>query len=111
MALIINKSIKVPALGFETLSDRIIIFKLHAQPLNLNITQVYEPTAASTSEVIENFYGTLTHAIKRCPTREILLVLGDLNTSVEETKNDVYPAGAKSKYGLGTRIERGKMLL
>lgn len=47
----------------------------------------------------------------RCPSQELLLIIGDLNIKVGETENKKHIASTAGKYGLGTINEREEMLL
>lgn len=111
VAIIINKSIKEAVLGYETVSDRIVSVKLRAQPINLNVIQVYAPTSSSTQDEIETFYGDLIKTISKCPNRELLYVIGDFNAKVGNTRDDDHWSTVTGGYGLGETNERGEMLL
>jgi len=64
-------------------SDRIILLKLYAKPVNINVIQVYAPTTDSTEDEIETFY--------------------------EEVGEERFEA-LVGPYGLGLRNDRGERL-
>lgn len=111
VSFIIDKTIKGAVLGYETVNDRIITIKLQAQPVNLNIIQVYAPTSVSFQDEIESFYGTLSDTISRTPNRELLIVTGDFNAKIGSTKFDAHLRSVVGNYGIGRRNEHGEMLI
>ena len=46
-------------MGYHAISDRILLVKIHGQPFDLSIIQVYAPTSASTEEEMEYVYSDL----------------------------------------------------
>jgi len=44
--------------------DKIILLKLYAKPVNINVIQVYAPTTDSTEDEIETFYEELKQVLK-----------------------------------------------
>lgn len=111
VGIIINKTIKDSLLGYRTINDRIVAARFKATPINLNIIQVYAPTSSSSQEEIDSFYGKLGSAISDVPNRELLLVLGDFNAKIGITSEDDHLRSVVGKHGIGSRNERGEMLL
>ena len=56
--------------------------RIHSKPFNLPIIQVYAHTSASSEEDIEDFYGDMEDAYKKCGNQDIVIVMGDLNAKV-----------------------------
>ena len=56
--------------------------KIHGQPFDLSIFQVYAPTSANTEEEIEDFYSDLEDAYGKCGSQDIVIVMGDMNAKV-----------------------------
>lgn len=111
VAFIVHKRIKDTVLGYEAISDRIITIKLQTKPVNLNLIQVYAPTSTSSQEDIDNFYLILSETISKMPSRELLIILGDFNAKVGETKLDNHLRSVVGNYGMGMRNDRGEMLI
>lgn len=111
VAMIINKSLKDCILGYQTVNDRIMMVRLQAKPVNLNIIQVYAPTSSSSPEDAETFYNLLSSTIQQVPRREMLLVMGDFNAKIGSTYNDDHLRTVVGNFGTGERNERGEMLL
>lgn len=103
VALIVNKEIEKAIIQCTPISDRLIVLKVQAQPFNLNIVQVYAPTAECEEEKIEKFYNDLDWTMRQLKRNEVTILMGDLNAKVGAgTEGNVV-----GKYGLGTRNERG----
>ncbi|KAL0895144.1 hypothetical protein ABMA27_013595 [Loxostege sticticalis] len=96
-------------MGYEPVSDRIISIKLKSSPMNLNIVQVYAPTSTASDEAIEKFYSELEYTMAKVPSRELLIILGDLNSKIGENANQL--SKCAGRFGLGKRNERGERLL
>ena len=73
-----SKSVK----GYWAESDRVLLLKVAGKPLDLNIIQVYAPTAASSEEDAENFYEEIEKAKTQCKNKEPLIIMGDFNAKV-----------------------------
>ena len=93
--------------SYNNISDRFTMIKLNTKPAPINIIQVYAPTSKSSEEDIEDFYNKLQSIKDSIPTREICIVMGDLNAKVGEGEDTECGIG---KHGLGRRNERGDML-
>lgn len=111
VAIIMTSSIAKTLMGYNAINDRMISIKIHSKPVNLNIIQVYAPTSDSNVEEIEQFYGELETILQKIPNREITIIVGDFNAKVGDTKDDNHLRHIVGKYGIGTRNERGEMLL
>ena len=103
MRLLLRRDLAVAVTGCWQLSDRVILVKIAAKPVGLNIIQVYAPTADYNDEDIEAFYEQVDSARRQCKPEEITLVVGDLNAKVGcGSSGEVV-----GNYGLGQRNERG----
>ncbi|KAH1028946.1 hypothetical protein HUJ05_002261 [Dendroctonus ponderosae] len=67
---------------------------LHATPFDVNVIQIYAPTADKDDAVIEEFYEQLERLIKMTNKQEITIILGvcqapqEISDSVKETKEE-----------------------
>ncbi|KAL0852131.1 hypothetical protein ABMA28_000368 [Loxostege sticticalis] len=96
-------------MGYEPVSDRIISIKLKSSPMNLNIVQVYAPTSTESDEAIEKFYSELESTWAKVPSRELLIILGELNSKIGEYAHQL--SKCAGRFGLGKRNKRGERLL
>ena len=76
----IGKSLAL--VGYEPISDRVLVVRLKAKPRNISLIQVYGRTTAATDEEMEMFYQDLSQAVKQVPKGDMLLVMGDFNAKV-----------------------------
>ncbi|KAL0901105.1 hypothetical protein ABMA27_006427 [Loxostege sticticalis] len=90
-------------MGYEPVSDRIISIKLKSSPMNLNIVQVYAPTSTASDEAIEKFYSELESTMAKVPSRELLIILGDLNSKIGENAHQL--SKCAGRFGLGNLFE------
>ncbi|XP_073824763.1 FERM domain containing isoform X3 [Musca autumnalis] len=107
VGIIVKEHIAKSVIGFIPKSDRTMIIKISAKPVNINIIQVYAPTADKSNDEIEAFYIEVEELIKITKPHEITIIQGDFNAKVG---SDIV-AGVKGIYGLGDRNERGDRLI
>ncbi|GFO15828.1 craniofacial development protein 2 [Plakobranchus ocellatus] len=65
----VTKAIK----GYWELSDRVLLVKIAGKPVDLNIIQVYAPTANSNDEDLDKFYNELDTAKTQCKSQDPLI--------------------------------------
>ena len=107
VGVLLSKQVAKLMMGFDALSDRILLVKIVRKPFDLVIVQVYAPTSTSPEDEIEKLYDDLDSAYKMCGSQEMKIVMGDLNAKVV-TEQDPLPE-VVGRYGLGSRNERGDM--
>ncbi|XP_072757730.1 uncharacterized protein [Anoplolepis gracilipes] len=112
VAFILTGPTAKAVLGYRTVNDHIITVKIRARPININVIQVYAPTAKSSEETVEAFFDQLSRTINVLPKQEILIILGDMNAKVGQTttikdhlKQIIGP------FGLGIKNKRGDRML
>ncbi|XP_055390541.1 craniofacial development protein 2-like [Condylostylus longicornis] len=88
-------------------SDRIMLMKINAKPVKLNIIQIYAPTADSSEDEIEELYEQINYLMKQLKPHEINMVIGDFNAKVGAGRVD----GIVGPFALGLRNERGDRLI
>jgi hypothetical protein len=88
-------------------SDRLILVKLEAKPVNMVIVQVYMPTTDHEDDAVEHIYEEIEKLIGEEKGTDYLIVMGDWNAVLGEGRegNEV------GSYGLGVRNDRGQLLL
>ncbi|XP_012553302.2 LINE-1 reverse transcriptase homolog [Bombyx mori] len=109
VAIVIPKGINDCVMGYESVSDRVLSIRIKAAPINLDIIQVYAPTSSSSDKDLEDFYCDLENTMSKIPNRELLIVMGDLNSKIGANANQL--SQTAGKFGLGQRNERGERLL
>lgn len=112
VALMISGPTAKAVLGYEAVNDRIITIKIKSRPININVIQVYAPTAELIEEEIEAFYDKLSRTINALPKQEIHIILGDLNAKIgQATTTEDSLKQILGPFGLGTRNARGERML
>ena len=96
-------------MGYEPISDRVLVVQLKAKPQNIILIQVYGPTTAAMDEEMERFYQDLSQAVKQVPKGDMLLIMGDFNSKVGRREPSTM-SSAVGLYGLGETNEAGEQL-
>ncbi|GFN92110.1 craniofacial development protein 2-like [Plakobranchus ocellatus] len=105
--IIVDQTASKAIKGYWALSDRVHLVKIAGKPVDLNIIQVYAPTANSNDEDLDKFYNDLDTAKTQCKSQDPLIIMGDFNAKVGTEK--VYDI--VGKHGLGIRNEQGEKLI
>ncbi|XP_055387849.1 craniofacial development protein 2-like [Condylostylus longicornis] len=93
--------------NFMPESDRVMLLKINAKPLTLNIIQVYAPTFDKSEEEVEDFYAEVTKVLKLTRRHELNIIMGDFNAKVGDEKVE----NVCGNFGLGVRNCRGDRLV
>ena len=64
VGIILDETKARSLIGYQAISDRVLLVKLKSKPLYINFIQVYAPTADSTESSIELFYEEINLAMK-----------------------------------------------
>ena len=107
VAFVVNRSVAMSVLGYETVNDRIITIRIQGRALNLTIIQVYAPTTEASESDIEDFYSSLQETFDAAPSKDIKLLIGDFNAKVGCS---IEPSITGS-LGLGERNDAGDRLV
>ncbi|XP_065063517.1 craniofacial development protein 2-like [Rhopilema esculentum] len=107
-ALILAKEAANALIGYSPIPDRILKVCIRAKPYNLSIVQCYAPTGAASDEDLEEFYSQLQETLDAIPSRDIKIVMGDMNAKVGTANTATSTYGT---CGLGIRNERGESLI
>ena len=84
--IVMKNSVAKSLMGFWAISGRVIMMKLEAKPININVMQVYAPTQNHDDEEIEKVYQEIQNGIKYAKSYEAIHILGDLNAKVRDEK-------------------------
>ena len=88
-------------------SDRLILVKIQAEPVDIVIIQVYMPTSTHSDEEVEDVYEQLEELMAAQKGSDYLVVMGDWNAIVGEGREE----NEIGQYGLGSRNDRGEKLV
>uniref|UniRef100_A0A8D8W5N2 Craniofacial development protein 2 n=2 Tax=Cacopsylla melanoneura TaxID=428564 RepID=A0A8D8W5N2_9HEMI len=106
VAIMVTAEVARCVKNFVPISDRVMLLQIQASPININIVQIYAPTADKQEEEALQLYESVNQIISRIPKHELLIVMGDFNAKLG--------AGYKTTYigshGLGERNDRGDLL-
>ena len=89
--------------GCWQLSDRVMLLKIDANLVAVNVIQVNAPTTAHSDDVIDTFYEQVDEVRRQCKNDEVTVVMGDLNAKVGRGRSEE----VVGDFGLGIRNERG----
>lgn len=107
VGVIVDKRIAGSVMSFIPYSDRVMMLKLKTDKGNMNIIQVYAPTADKEEAEAEKFYTELDDIFRSIKNNEITIVMGDFNAKVGSGK-----VGTQvGNFGLGERNDRGDRLI
>ncbi|GFO36321.1 endonuclease-reverse transcriptase [Plakobranchus ocellatus] len=107
VGIIVDQTVTKAIKGYWALSDRFLLVKIAGKPVDLNIIQVYAPTANSNDEDLDKFFNELDTAKTQCKSQDPLIIMGDFNAKVGTEKVD----DIVGKHGLGIRNEQGEKLI
>lgn len=106
VGIVVTKEIAQSVINFVPFSERVLLIQINARPVNLNIIQIYAPTADKDEGEVEELYRNVAQILERLPKKEVNIIMGDFNAKLG--------AGEKTEligsFGLGKRNERGDML-
>ena len=89
--------------GSWQVSKRVMLIKIAAKPVGINIIQVYAPTTDYSDSDMEEFYEQVDSVRRQCKAEEVNIVMGDLNAKVGRGRSGT----VVGDFGLGSRNERG----
>lgn len=107
VAILVKKEIQKSVINFVPLTDRVMMIQIAAHPININIIQVYAPTAEKDENMVEEFYHQLKSVLQLVKKQELTIIMGDLNAKIGKGKHE----DIVGEYGLGIRNDRGDRLL
>ncbi|VDP25709.1 unnamed protein product [Schistosoma curassoni] len=107
VALMLSKVARNALVGWESHGSRNIkvSFKTKKEGITMNIIQCYAPTNDSNDDTKDQFYERLQLIIEKCLTKDLTILMEDLNAKVE-IDNTGYE-DIMGRHGLGQRNENG----
>ncbi|XP_017302944.1 craniofacial development protein 2-like [Diaphorina citri] len=107
VAFVLNQKVSHLVNSVHIVSERVIGIKINTTPVNTFIIQAYAPTLDSNEEEKNKFYDDLNDTLKHKAFQEILIVMGDFNAKVGNSKID----NIVGPHGLGTINSAGQDLI
>lgn len=92
---------------FWTISDKVLLEKLHGKPLDINKIQSHVLTTDVKDEGIYLFYNAKDMDLDQCKNLELTMLLWNVIATVGNEKVSAVTGGC----GLGERIDRGDKLI
>lgn len=107
VGVLLNNDLNAAVVNFVPFSDRCLLLQLSGTPFNVNIIQIYAPTADKSIQELENWYKSLDSLLKTTKKNDINIIMGDFNAKIG--KGSVLDI--VGNFGLGERNERGDRLV
>lgn len=106
VCFIVTKRMNMCVRNFIPHSDRVCMIQCNGN-INLNVIQVYAPTADGDEEETERFYEEVRTMLRMTKREEVNVIMGDFNAKVGSGVSD----GVTGRHGLGERNERGERMI
>ena len=84
VAILFDKEAAERITGIEKISDRLMMVKVSAEPVDMVLIQVYMPTMKYEDEEVEQIYDQIEDIIRRQKVNTNVIVMGDFNARVGE---------------------------
>ena len=88
-------------------SDRILLIRIKAEPVDIVILQIYMPTTDANDEEIELIYEQIEELMEKEKATDQVIVMGDWNAVAEEGRD----GKEVREFGLGMRNDSGQALI
>jgi len=88
-------------------SDRLIMVKVEAEPVDIVIIQLYMPTTDNDDDEVEQVYEALDELIEKEKGNDYVVIMGDWNAVVGEGRDEK----EVGSFGYGKRNDRGQMMV
>ncbi|CAI2732551.1 unnamed protein product [Schistosoma spindalis] len=108
VALMLSKQAQNALIGWESHGPRIIkaSFKTKKEGITMNVIQCYAPTNEYNEDAKDQFYDRLQSIVEKCLTKDLTILMGDLNAKVGI--DNIGYEEIMGRHGLGERNENGE---
>jgi len=107
VAVILGKEVGRRVTKVVQHSDRLLLIRLKAEPVDVVLLQVYMPTSNAADEEIEHMYEEIESLVTKEKATDQVIIMGDFNAVVGEGKD----GREIGEFGLGKRNDRGQTSL
>jgi endonuclease/exonuclease/phosphatase family metal-dependent hydrolase len=107
VAMILDRTVGERVSKIIQYSERLMLIRVKAEPVDLVLVQVYMPTSDSEDVEVEMLYEQIEELIKGEKATDQVIVMGDWNAVVGEGRE----GNVIGEFGLGKRNERGQELV
>ena len=104
--MVLDRMTANKVMDMEQISDRMMMVRIQAEPVNMVIVQIYMPTTDHDDEEVEKMYEQLEGVLDKMKGKENVVIMGDWNAVVGEDGE----GREVGMFGLGKRNERGEKL-
>ena len=88
VGILLSKTAAKSLLEWEPVSDRIITARFSSRFQKVTLVMCYAPTNTTEEEIKENYYAQLQTVVDKIPNRDMLIIMGDINTKVGSINTD-----------------------
>ena len=106
MGIILDKEMGKRVTKVVQHSDRLLLERLQAEPVDVVLMQVYMPTTNAEDEDIEMMYEEIEDLMRKEKATDQVIIMEDWNAVVGEGRE----GNAVGEFGLGNRNDRGQLL-
>ena len=107
VAILLDKETAKRVISMKQCSDRLMMVKVRARPMDLVIIKVYMPTTDHDEEEVDKLYEEMDQILEEQSGKDNVVILGDWNAVVGEGQDEK----EVGKFGLGKRNDRGEKLV
>ncbi|VDP39125.1 unnamed protein product [Schistosoma margrebowiei] len=106
--MMLSKQAQNDLIGWESHGPRIIkaSFKTKKNGITINVIQCYEPADDNNEDIEEQFYDRLQSIVEKRQTKDLTILMRDLNTKVE--MDNIGYENIMGRNGLEEMNESGK---
>jgi endonuclease/exonuclease/phosphatase family metal-dependent hydrolase len=107
VALLLDKEVSERVSYICQHSDRILVVRIAAEPVDVVLIQVYMPTTDADDEEVESMYEQIEGFVRKEKGTDQVIIMGDWNAVVGEERD----GKVVGDFALGRRNERGQQLI
>lgn len=109
VGLLLNKEANKTFISWEPISERLLTARFNTRFTKLTIIQCYAPTNSNPKECKDEFYHHLQQTIDTIPKHDMIIMMGDFNAQISESRNGFEET--IGPFGSGKLTDNGERLL